>query len=112
MSKTQPGWVYFLENLTVPRIKIGWTSRRPVRRLLEIEHASGCEFKLLGYIWSTPADGNTEWALHKRFARWKIRRKHPKPNGDDYLGEYFSIEIKEEVIRIIHAARATGCKRS
>lgn len=106
MSTTAPGWVYFLENLTVPRIKIGWTSRRPERRLTEIEHSSGCEFRLLGYIWGTPAGGNTEWDLHKRFSRWKIARSAPKSNGDDYLGEYFSLEIKEEVMRILYEGRA------
>jgi len=106
-SKSKAGWVYFLlnEESSPPRIKIGWTNRKPSDRRRELEYGGGCELQLLGFIWGNPADGNTEWDLHKRFARWKIRRKRGPGRSGDYLGEWFTAEIKEMVHELIAKGR-------
>lgn len=103
MSTTKPGWVYFLESLDVdpPRIKIGCTNRKPAKRWLEIEYSAGMEMRLLGFIWGSTASGDSEWDLHKKFARWKLRRRHRNGPSGDYLGEFFQVEIRESVMRVI-----------
>lgn len=113
MSTTKPGFVYFQENphTTPRRIKIGWTSRDPVQRLKELEHATGCELILLGFIWGTVTTGTSEWDLHKRFARYKIKRNKAERRSRNYLGEWFSVEIRPFVLEIINSGRRTAGDR-
>lgn len=96
-SRRQPGWVYVAENIdTRPkRIKIGWTRQGAEGRRKAIGNAGGCRVRLLGFFWGTPEDRNTEWHLHRRFARWSVQDRN-KP-----LGEWFSYEIKAEVMKIV-----------
>ena len=99
--------MYFLESVGIdpPRIKIGYTKRKPSKRLLEVEYAAGVEMRLLGFIWGSVKSGDSEWDLHKRFARWKLKRRHRSGPSGDYLGEFFSVEIRNTIVSIIQTGR-------
>jgi hypothetical protein len=113
VSTTKPGWVYFLESVGIspPRLKIGYTARKPTKRRLEVEYSAGVEMRLLGYIWGSAATGDSEWDLHKRFARWRITRSSSTGPSGDYLGEFFKIEIKDSVVKLIREGRKTKSLR-
>lgn len=64
------GYVYFILDREMDRVKIGYTRRDPNKRLKQLQTGSSSELELLYYV---EANGfNTERFYHKLFSNSKI----------------------------------------
>ena len=65
------GYVYFILDREMDRVKIGYTRRDPNKRLKQLQTGSSSELELLYYV---EANGfNTERHLHRLFNGLKIQ---------------------------------------
>lgn len=81
------GFVYFLSNSSMPGMyKIGFTTKHPRLRMVELASASGCPtpFTLLAYF-GTPDPQRIESTLHRYFFNCRVNGRR----------EFFSIGVTD-----------------
>jgi hypothetical protein len=80
----KPCAVYFLQVDHHGPIKIGYTRKNPINRILLHQHASPYEIRWIGYMIGVPID---EIRTHERFAGFRIRGEwfHPAKELVDYI---------------------------
>ena len=85
-------FVYFIKSGATGSIKIG-VSKDPLRRLADLQNASGEELELIGVI---KGNRNREKALHERFAHGNVRGEWFTPS-DDLMREIQDL-LKSEAV--------------
>ena len=97
------GFVYFIQESELRRIKIGFTTSHPSSRKRELETATSQELFFIGF---QLGDEKTEKALHKRFKHLHRRKEWFEP-GEDLLGYIqglsYGSEFEKELRKFIPA---------
>lgn len=89
---TTPGCIHFVEAEGMDRVKIGWTSGDPQKRLRQLQIGSPVKLRLMGTAQGTIRDerelhrrlaasrveGLSEWFHHDEAVRSEFRRRWPR----------------------------------
>lgn len=97
------GFVYFIQETELRRIKIGFTTSHPSTRLRALENATSQELAFIGF---QLGDEKTEATLHQRFKHLHRRKEWFEP-GEDLLsyiqGLSYGSDFEKELRRYIPA---------
>lgn len=77
-GRTGTGYVYFVRGMDSGRIKIGFSSSRPIHRIASFRTGSPEQLEILGYI--KQSETMNERILHERFAETRLHREWFAPS--------------------------------